>query len=207
MFVFFLSAWCKINSAFTLAFLPTPPSGYPDPPSSFRQVNFTHNSVTLEWIPGFNGGLHQRFRIRFGTQSWRRFQNGTLVLWHSLRPLVDRYRWDHSPGFLYADVFPPGAAYFTVTGLQPATTYDFSINALNAVGESTYADNDAVLTITTAGQSGVTAASIAVHTTSESTRSELLTSTWSSLFLKRLQKSQKSKNPQQMMTQWNQVSL
>ncbi|TNN02447.1 hypothetical protein fugu_009934, partial [Takifugu bimaculatus] len=91
---------------------------------SAMAVDFTYNSVTLEWIPGFNGGLQQRFRIR--------------------------YRWDHSPGFLYADVIPPGAASFTVTGLQPATTYNFSVNALNTVGESAYADEGAVLTITTA---------------------------------------------------------
>uniref|UniRef100_H3DM88 NPHS1 adhesion molecule, nephrin n=1 Tax=Tetraodon nigroviridis TaxID=99883 RepID=H3DM88_TETNG len=100
-------------------------TSYPDPPTSFREVDFTHDSVTLEWIPGFNGGVQQRFRIR--------------------------YRWDHSPGFLYADVIPLGTASFTITGLQPATTYNFSVNALNAVGESAYADDNAVLTITTAG--------------------------------------------------------
>uniref|UniRef100_A0A1A7ZIR1 Nephrosis 1, congenital, Finnish type (Nephrin) n=1 Tax=Nothobranchius furzeri TaxID=105023 RepID=A0A1A7ZIR1_NOTFU len=81
-------------------------------------------SVTAElWIPGFNGGLEQRFRIR--------------------------YRWDQSVSFLYADVVPRDAATFTVTGLQPETAYNFSVNALNQIGESGYADNDAVLTITT----------------------------------------------------------
>uniref|UniRef100_A0A3B4XS60 NPHS1 adhesion molecule, nephrin n=1 Tax=Seriola lalandi dorsalis TaxID=1841481 RepID=A0A3B4XS60_SERLL len=98
----------------------------PDPPSSFRQVSVTHDSVTLEWIPGFSGGLRQRFRIR--------------------------YRWDQSVSYLYMDVFPPRATMFTVTGLQPVTTYNFSLNALNAMGESDYADNNAVLTITTKGQ-------------------------------------------------------
>nr|XP_020475759.1 nephrin isoform X2 [Monopterus albus] len=98
-------------------------TSHPDPPSSFRQVSVTHDSVTLDWIPGFNGGLQQRFRIR--------------------------YRWDQSISFLYMDVFPPSAAIFTVTGLQPVTTYNFSVNALNAMGESGYADNNAVLTITT----------------------------------------------------------
>ncbi|XP_073341554.1 nephrin [Pagrus major] len=98
-------------------------TNHPDPPTSFRQVGATHDSVTLEWIPGFNGGLRQRFRIR--------------------------YRWDHSASFLYIDVFPPRATTFTVTGLQPATTYNFSVNALNVMGESGYADNNAVLTITT----------------------------------------------------------
>ncbi|KAM6909683.1 nephrin [Xenentodon cancila] len=98
-------------------------TNHPDPPSSFRQVSVTHDSVTLEWIPGFDGGLRQRFRIR--------------------------YHWGQSVSFLYVDVVPPDAANFTVTGLQPDTTYSFSINALNAIGESDYADNNAVLTITT----------------------------------------------------------
>ncbi|XP_047453827.1 nephrin [Mugil cephalus] len=98
-------------------------TNHPDPPSSFRQVSVTHDSATLEWIPGFDGGLQQRFRIR--------------------------YRWDQLVSFLYVDVFPPGSATFTVTNLQPVTTYNFSVNALNAIGESDYADNNAVLTITT----------------------------------------------------------
>ncbi|XP_035493653.2 nephrin isoform X1 [Scophthalmus maximus] len=98
-------------------------TSHPDPPSSFRQLSVAHDSVTLEWIPGFNGGLWQRFRIR--------------------------YRWDRSVSYLYVDVFPPRATTFTVTGLQPVTTYNFSVNALNAMGESDYADNNAVLTITT----------------------------------------------------------
>ncbi|XP_039974300.1 nephrin [Xiphias gladius] len=98
-------------------------TSHPDPPSSFRQVSVTHDSVTLEWIPGFNGGLRQRFRIR--------------------------YHWDQSVSYLYTDVFPPGATTFTITGLQSVTTYNFSVNALNAMGESDYADNNAVLTITT----------------------------------------------------------
>ncbi|XP_041649263.1 nephrin [Cheilinus undulatus] len=98
-------------------------TSHPDPPSSFRQFGVTHDSVTLEWIPGFNGGLWQRYRIR--------------------------YRWDKSASFLYMDVFPPSATTFTVTNLQPVTMYNFSVNALNAMGESSYADNNAVLTITT----------------------------------------------------------
>ncbi|KAM9310025.1 nephrin [Pholidichthys leucotaenia] len=98
-------------------------TNHPDPPLSFRQVTAEHDSVTLEWIPGFDGGLQQRFRIR--------------------------YRRDQSVSFQYVDVFPPSATTFTVTGLQPVTTYNFSVNALNAIGESGYADNGAVLTITT----------------------------------------------------------
>ncbi|KAM9852134.1 nephrin [Aulostomus maculatus] len=100
-------------------------TSHPDPPTSFQLVNVTHDSVTLEWIPGFNGGLRQRFRIR--------------------------YRWVRAASFLYVDVFPPGANIFTVTDLQPVSIYNFSVNALNSMGESDYADNNAVLTITTKG--------------------------------------------------------
>lgn len=63
------------------------------------------------------------------------------------------------------DVFPPESATFTVTGLLPVTTYNFSVNALNAMGESDYADNNAVLTITTKGQFGVTPAKYWQHST------------------------------------------
>ncbi|RVE62506.1 hypothetical protein OJAV_G00157950 [Oryzias javanicus] len=103
-------------------------TNHPDPPSMFRHVSSTHDSVTLEWIPGFNGGSQQKFRIR--------------------------YQWDQSLSFQYVDVFPLDATTFTVTGLQPVTIYNFSINALNAIGESDYADNNAILTITTMDRPG-----------------------------------------------------
>ncbi|CAB1334080.1 unnamed protein product [Coregonus sp. 'balchen'] len=64
----------------------------------------------------FDWGLEQRFRVR--------------------------YRWAGSVSFLYVDVFPPRANIFSVTGLSPATTYNFSVNALNSMGESSYADNN-----------------------------------------------------------------
>ncbi|KAG7273258.1 hypothetical protein CRUP_001354, partial [Coryphaenoides rupestris] len=84
----------------------------PDPPSSLDLVGVTHNSVTLDWIPSFDGGLGQTFRI----------------------------------SSTYVDVFPPTAAMHTVGGLKPRTTYNFSVSALNAIGESGYADQ---LTATT----------------------------------------------------------
>ena len=46
-------------------FLSSPPTpDHPDSPSSVGLVGVTYSSVTLEWIPGFNGGLAQSFRIR-----------------------------------------------------------------------------------------------------------------------------------------------
>uniref|UniRef100_A0A3B3Q5G3 NPHS1 adhesion molecule, nephrin n=1 Tax=Paramormyrops kingsleyae TaxID=1676925 RepID=A0A3B3Q5G3_9TELE len=95
-------------------------TSHPDPPSELKLVSVTHSTVTLEWNKSFDGGLEQKFRVR--------------------------YRWPGSVSFLYVDVFPPWATTFTVSGLSPQTAYSFSVNALNAMGESGYADNDAVLT-------------------------------------------------------------
>lgn len=53
---------------------------------------------------------------------------------------------------MYVDVFPPQATTFTITGLNAETPYNFSVNALNLLGESDYADGNAVLTVTTRGE-------------------------------------------------------
>lgn len=37
---------------------------YPDPPSDLKLLSISSNSVTLEWMPGFDGGLTQNFRVR-----------------------------------------------------------------------------------------------------------------------------------------------
>lgn len=51
---------------------------------------------------------------------------------------------------MYVDVFPPTATVYTVTGLNPSTTYNLSVNAINTMGESSYADNNKILSVTTA---------------------------------------------------------
>ncbi|XP_036394471.1 nephrin [Megalops cyprinoides] len=98
-------------------------TNHPDPPSDLKLVSITQHTVTLQWTAGFDGGLEQKFRVR--------------------------YRWPDSVSYLYMDVFPPKDTSFTVTGLYPGTTYNFSVNAINAIGESQYADDNAVLTVTT----------------------------------------------------------
>ncbi|XP_034279551.1 nephrin [Pantherophis guttatus] len=95
----------------------------PDPPTEFKVVSVAHNWLALEWIPGFDGGLQQSFRVR--------------------------YHWPGAPSFLYVDVFPPQSPTFTLTGLQPSTLYNVSVNARNALGESDFADGGAGLSITT----------------------------------------------------------
>lgn len=37
----------------------------PDQVISLTVTNVTHNTVTLQWIPGFDGGLYSWFRVRY----------------------------------------------------------------------------------------------------------------------------------------------
>lgn len=37
----------------------------PDPPDGLTVANVTHDSVTLTWIPGFDGGMRSSCRIRY----------------------------------------------------------------------------------------------------------------------------------------------
>jgi len=66
--------------------------GRPDSPYAVRIVNSTHNSLTLAWNPGFNGGLPQKFQIR--------------------------YRKVGTDETKHADVLPHGATTYTLTGEQ-----------------------------------------------------------------------------------------
>ncbi|CAN2388045.1 Finnish type (nephrin) [Pristimantis euphronides] len=95
----------------------------PDPPTDLRILSFTHNSVTLGWKEGFDGGVEQQFRVR--------------------------YRMSGADSYMYVDVFPPWSTVFTIVGLKGSTVYNFSVNAVNKLGDSNYADGGAVLTVTT----------------------------------------------------------
>ncbi|XP_070354924.1 nephrin isoform X2 [Equus asinus] len=97
----------------------------PDPPSGLKVVSMTPYSVGLEWKPGFDGGLPQRFQIRYEALG--------------------------TPGFLYVDVLPPQATTFTLTGLQPSTRYRVWLLASNALGDSGLADKGSQIPITTPG--------------------------------------------------------
>ncbi|KAM5236329.1 nephrin [Ctenodactylus gundi] len=97
----------------------------PDPPLGLKVVSLTPYSVGLEWKPGFDGGLPQRFQVR--------------------------YEALETPGFFYMDVLPPQATTFTLTGLQPSTRYRIWLLASNALGDSGLADKGIQLSITTPG--------------------------------------------------------
>ncbi|XP_004595203.2 nephrin [Ochotona princeps] len=97
----------------------------PDPPSGLKVVSLTPHSVGLEWKPGFDGGLPQKFHIRYEALD--------------------------TPGFLYVDVLPPQATAFTLTGLQPSTRYRIWLLASNALGDSGLTVKGTQLSVTTAG--------------------------------------------------------
>lgn len=41
----------------------------PDAPLSMTVLNVTHDSVTISWVPGFDGGLQTSYRIRYRPES------------------------------------------------------------------------------------------------------------------------------------------
>jgi len=82
-------------------------SGKPDSPYGLRFINATHDSVTLSWQPGFNGGLPQRFQVRYGEVS--------------------------GEGMKYEDVVPTTANTYTVKGLSMLAVVVANWRALNTV--------------------------------------------------------------------------
>ncbi len=86
----------------------------PDPPLALRVINITTVSVTLRWIPGFDGGLGQEFRVRYKPTS------------------------SDDPSYSYKDVFPPNSTFTVISGLNDNTEYIFSIMSSNEKGHSDY---------------------------------------------------------------------
>ncbi|XP_076647581.1 sticks and stones isoform X1 [Halictus rubicundus] len=83
----------------------------PDKPSDLEAYNITHDSVTLTWKRGFDGGLPTSYQIR----------------WREALDYEDRYH--------YLDV-SPGEYKTTITGLSLGTYYVFSVKAINEKGDS-----------------------------------------------------------------------
>jgi len=67
--------------------------GEPDQPYELAFVNVTHETITFSWNPGFNGGLPQKFQVR--------------------------YKQKKKPGFTYIDITPEDTkvtTFFTIKG-------------------------------------------------------------------------------------------
>lgn len=83
----------------------------PDPPLDLIVLNTTHDSVTLAWTPGFDGGVKAKYRLRY--------REGTS----------DLYKYEDSL---------PNSLKLTIAGLKKNTMYLFSIMAYNNMGSSQY---------------------------------------------------------------------
>lgn len=79
----------------------------PDPPLSLNVLNATHDSVSLAWTPGFDGGMKAKYRIR--------------------------YREANQEQYKYEDSLP-NSHKLTIVGLKKNTLYLFSIMAYNILG-------------------------------------------------------------------------
>ncbi|XP_064650915.1 nephrin-like isoform X3 [Lineus longissimus] len=88
----------------------------PDPPEDLRHVNSTHDSITVMWTSGFNGGLYQWFRIKY--EETRSMDPPLLI-----------------------NVNPPSANMFTVPGLKFATEYTLYVQAINKLGDSRFSQS------------------------------------------------------------------
>ncbi|CAD0251164.1 unnamed protein product [Spodoptera exigua] len=100
----------------------------PDQVISLIVTNVTHNSVTLQWVPGFDGGLPSWFRVR--------------------------YRRVFEESYKYEDVVPRNATTFTIGGLDRNTDYVFSVMAINKIGQSKYRPDDTKVTTLTSSEVG-----------------------------------------------------
>ncbi|XP_040568180.1 nephrin isoform X2 [Lepeophtheirus salmonis] len=96
----------------------------PDIPSKLRVDKILHESVHLMWVPGFNGGTDQHFRLQFSSQ-----ENGVE----------------------FRDVYPVNADNFVVNKLEPGVEYAFNIMAFNNQGESNYTDSSVIVHTSSGG--------------------------------------------------------
>lgn len=83
----------------------------PDMPIGLNILNSTHDSVTVSWTPGFDGGRKASYRVR--------------------------YRELNSDHYKYEDGLP-NSHKLTISGLRSNTVYLFSVMASNALGSSNY---------------------------------------------------------------------
>ncbi|GFV22234.1 nephrin [Trichonephila clavipes] len=85
--------------------------GIPDPPEALESMNVSHQGSLLVWAPGFDGGLTQSFQLRI-----QKNQEAPVTFIH----------------------IPMNSTSYLLSGLEQGTSYEVSISAKNALGESPY---------------------------------------------------------------------
>lgn len=84
----------------------------PDQPFKLSIINITSNAMLLKWVPSFDGGMKQSFRIRF-------------------KQLDER-------SFRYKDCGDCDGHALWIDQLQPNQEYTFNIQSINDLGESQF---------------------------------------------------------------------
>lgn len=116
----------------------------PDPPLVLKVVNRTSSSVTLKWIPGFDGGLPQSFRIRYqkvdatGPTSLPSPNPTSSASLPNTQSTPDASSSTSTEPAQYSDVYPSNTTIYTIKGLTDNTEYSFNVMAYNDLGESKY---------------------------------------------------------------------
>ena len=96
----------------------------PDPPSEVIVTRRGSDSVSLRWVPGFNGGSRQSYRVKY-------YPETSISLYSQGRVIFEE---------------PINRTSFRVNGLKSSTKYRFSIQAMNDIGESEYTEPVEVIT-------------------------------------------------------------
>ncbi|XP_015795288.1 nephrin isoform X3 [Tetranychus urticae] len=116
----------------------------PDPPLVLKVVNRTSSSVTLKWIPGFDGGLPQSFRIRYqkvdatGSTTLPSPNPTSSASLPNTQSTPDASSSISTEPAQYSDVYPSNTTIYTIKGLTDNTEYSFNVMAYNDLGESKY---------------------------------------------------------------------
>ncbi|XP_053200672.1 nephrin-like isoform X2 [Panonychus citri] len=119
----------------------------PDPPLTLKIVNRTTSSITLRWIPGFDGGLSQSFRLRYQKIDTKSSDDSNTVISSSTSSPSDNSLSSlssttssvvSSEPAQYSDVHPSNTTIFTIKGLTDNSEYSFNVMAYNDLGESKY---------------------------------------------------------------------
>ena len=91
----------------------------PDTPVALRAINSSSVSITVKWIPGFNGGLPQQYRLRF-------------------KKTDSSSSYKSAAGYNYLDINSSELREWTIGGLKPGSEYLFAIQSINDLGESEF---------------------------------------------------------------------